>query len=134
MKIGELARLSGVNASTIRFYEQKGLLPAPKRLASGYRDYDDTTLQRLLLIKFSQRLGFKLEELPGLMKQEAGWDHEQIMDRLKQKRIEIDQLIEQLNNQTDTITSLIAELETHWQQGECMPQAALATLISKANL
>ena len=42
MRIGDLAKLTGVSASTIRFYEIQGLLPAAARLANGYRDYDAT--------------------------------------------------------------------------------------------
>jgi MerR-like DNA binding protein len=39
MRIGELARASGIAPSAVRYYEQLGLLPAPERTASGYRSY-----------------------------------------------------------------------------------------------
>ena len=53
MKIGELAKISGVSASAIRFYEQKGLIPQVARRPSGYRIYNNEAVNRLLLRKFS---------------------------------------------------------------------------------
>ena len=50
MKIGELARLSGVAASRIRFYEASGLLQPAQRQANGYREYAPDTLTRLEII------------------------------------------------------------------------------------
>jgi DNA-binding transcriptional MerR regulator len=45
MKIGELSRLSGVSPRSLRYYDQQGLLPA-RREANGYREYDDSTVER----------------------------------------------------------------------------------------
>ena len=47
MLIGALADAVGLPTPTIRFYERKGLLPAPERGANGYRSYDESTLARL---------------------------------------------------------------------------------------
>ncbi len=38
MRIGTLAERAGLSSKTIRYYEQIGILPAPRRSASGYRD------------------------------------------------------------------------------------------------
>src|SRR5690606_29326061 len=64
MKIGELARRSGVAATTIRFYESAGLLPAPAR-ASGRRVYGPEALDALRSIRALQKAGFTLEEIRG---------------------------------------------------------------------
>ncbi|MBK8026633.1 MAG: Zn(2+)-responsive transcriptional regulator [Chloroflexi bacterium] len=64
---GELAKHCDVNPETIRFYERSGLLPATKRTASGYRQYDDTAVQRLQFIKRSQAVGFSLDEIRALL-------------------------------------------------------------------
>jgi len=61
MKIGELARRTGVNASAIRYYEHIGLLPAPPR-ASGQRKYSGEERNRILLIRYAQDMGFTLDE------------------------------------------------------------------------
>jgi arsenate reductase len=57
MKIAELARRAGVATSAIRFYEEVGVLPAGRRLANGYREYDAATLARLRLVVALRRLG-----------------------------------------------------------------------------
>ena len=63
MRIGELAARAGVNPKTVRFYEARGLLPDPPRLASGYRDYGGEAQARLAFIRTAQRLGFTLNEI-----------------------------------------------------------------------
>ena len=67
MKIGELAQLSGFNASRIRFYEAQGLIQKVERRANGYRHYPEQVLQTLYLIQCAQQAGFSLEELKQLM-------------------------------------------------------------------
>jgi|SRR5215469_16402388 len=63
MRIGELARETGVNIQTIRFYERRGLLKQPRRLPSGYRDYPASTVRIITFIKRNQKLGFSLKEI-----------------------------------------------------------------------
>ena len=62
MKIGDLAKQSGLNASAIRYYEKIGLLPPPSR-ASGQRRYSSEALDRVLLIRFAGEMGFSLDEI-----------------------------------------------------------------------
>ena len=62
-----LARASGVKRETIRFYEQRGLLPAPHRSAAGYRLYARDDTRRVRFIKSAQTLGFSLEEIAELL-------------------------------------------------------------------
>ncbi|GJI95161.1 MerR family transcriptional regulator [Duganella caerulea] len=66
MKIGELARISGLAPSTIRFYEEQGLLSPASRTASGYREYASNATERLYLIQASKRLGFSLDIIRGM--------------------------------------------------------------------
>jgi DNA-binding transcriptional MerR regulator len=63
MRAGQLADAAGVSVQTIRFYERRGLIPAPPRLSSGYRDYPAEMVSKVLLIKQMQGLGFTLREL-----------------------------------------------------------------------
>lgn len=69
--IGVLARDSGVNLETIRFYERSGLLPPPQRSASGYRHYQDVDVRRLRFIRRGRELGFSLEEIRSLLELSA---------------------------------------------------------------
>ncbi|MDP9371519.1 MAG: MerR family transcriptional regulator [Chloroflexota bacterium] len=67
MRIGELAARSGVAATTIRYYEAVGLLPAPARSGGNQRAYAEADLNRLLLIKRLRLLGVGLPELRDLI-------------------------------------------------------------------
>jgi DNA-binding transcriptional MerR regulator len=67
MRIGELAHQAAVNIQTIRFYERRGLLPAPARNSSGYRSYEKNDLDRVTFIKRNQELGFTLEEIKQIL-------------------------------------------------------------------
>ena len=62
MKIGQLARSAGLNASAIRYYEKRGLLALPQR-QGGQRRYASDALSRVLLIRFASEMGFTLAEI-----------------------------------------------------------------------
>lgn len=67
MKIGELARVTAVKAETIRFYERIGLLPAPDRTESNYRDYCADDRERTVFIRNARRLGFEIADIRSLL-------------------------------------------------------------------
>lgn len=65
--IGEAARLTGVKAPTIRFYEASGLLPAPPRSHSNRRGFDADAIKRLRFIRHARDLGFDLDSIRDLL-------------------------------------------------------------------
>jgi MerR family copper efflux transcriptional regulator len=67
MNIGQAADLSGVSAKMIRYYEQIGLVQAPKRTGSNYRVYSPDEIHVLRFIKRSRTLGFSVEETATLL-------------------------------------------------------------------
>ncbi len=67
LKIGEVAKRSGVGVDTVRFYERRGLIADPPRRPSGYRQYPPETVQRVRFIRQAKALGFTLEEIRGLL-------------------------------------------------------------------
>ena len=67
LKRGALARRTGCNLETIRYYEKIDLMPAPPRTASGYRVYDEQHVARLRFILRARELGFTIEETRGLL-------------------------------------------------------------------
>jgi MerR family copper efflux transcriptional regulator len=67
MRIGEVAAEAGVGIQTLRYYERRGLLPAPTRQLSGYRRYDSDIIQRIRFIRRAQDLGFTLQEISDLL-------------------------------------------------------------------
>lgn len=67
MLIGELARRTGVNPKTIRYYEEVGVLPPARRAPSRYRQYGDEDVERLEFIRNAKALGVTLEEIKELL-------------------------------------------------------------------
>lgn len=67
LSIGELARRAGVGVETLRFYERQELLAEPRRTASGYRDYDPGSVDRVRFIRKAKALGFTLREIRELL-------------------------------------------------------------------
>lgn len=65
--VSEVSRLSGVTVRTLHHYDRIGLLRPRRRNRSGYRDYDDTDLDRLQRILSYRELGFGLDEIAGLL-------------------------------------------------------------------
>jgi MerR family mercuric resistance operon transcriptional regulator len=63
----QLAQRAQVNLETIRFYEEKGLLPPAPRTASGYRQFSEKMIERLAFVKRAKTLGFSLEEIRELL-------------------------------------------------------------------
>jgi MerR family transcriptional regulator, redox-sensitive transcriptional activator SoxR len=64
LTIGEVAKRSGVAASALRFYEERGLISS-ERAGSGHRRYPRSVLRRIAFIVFAQKVGLTLEEIGG---------------------------------------------------------------------
>jgi MerR family gold-responsive transcriptional activator of gol and ges genes len=67
MNIGDLAKLSGVNAKMIRHYESIGIIPKAARTEAGYRTYSENDIQFLRFIKRARGLGFSMKEIKKLV-------------------------------------------------------------------
>jgi DNA-binding transcriptional MerR regulator len=63
VKIGQIAKESGVSVDTVRFYERVGVLPPAARRPSGYREYAPETVERIRLTRELQSIGFALTEV-----------------------------------------------------------------------
>ncbi len=68
MKIGELARATGTQVESVRFYEHEGLLPKPQRTTSNYRIYDGSHVERLGFIRHCRSLDMTLDEIRMLLR------------------------------------------------------------------
>jgi MerR family transcriptional regulator, copper efflux regulator len=66
LTVGQLAHATGVPAKTIRYYEQVGVLPMPRRSEAGYRHYSRHDVHRLLFIRRARALGLSLANLKAL--------------------------------------------------------------------
>jgi len=112
MRIGELARRTGVSVSRIRFYEVRGLLPKAARADNGYRSYGPDAVAILDFVDRAQRLGFSLAEIregmpdPSMVMLSPSI----IVAALHQKQAEIDRLIEAAIAKKRAIAALLDEL------------------------
>src|SRR6266496_2596410 len=96
MRIGEVADAAGVTVETLRFYERRGLLPAPARTGSGYRDYPDRAVAVVLFVRHAQQLGFTLDDIAGMLHLAAGGpDNCDTVRELAQTKV--DQITEKIN-------------------------------------
>src|SRR4051794_11995040 len=98
MFIGELARRAGLRPSAIRYYEARGLLPEPERVA-GRRHYPEETLRTLSVIATAQRAGLSLDEAGELLAAAEGEGpvSERLQAIAQRKLPDIDALIERAN-------------------------------------
>jgi MerR family transcriptional regulator, redox-sensitive transcriptional activator SoxR len=67
LTISEVSRRSGVAASALRFYEERGLIQS-ERAGSGHRRYPRAVLRRIAFIVFAQKVGMTLDEVAGELK------------------------------------------------------------------
>ncbi len=67
MRIGEVSDRAGVPAKTIRFWEDRRLLPPPARTAAGYRDYGPAVLERIGFIRHAQAAGLTLDAIGQIL-------------------------------------------------------------------
>lgn len=75
MSRGSLARRTGVNSETIRYYEKIGLMPDPTRSSGGHRIYGQEHVKRLSFVRRSRELGFSLQEIRELLELVDGGDY-----------------------------------------------------------
>ncbi len=66
LTIGQVAKATGINAKTIRYYEEAGVAPPPQRSQSGYRMYSETDVRRFDLIRRARSLDMALSEVKQL--------------------------------------------------------------------
>ncbi len=108
MKIGELAKRSGLAASTIRFYESKGLLKSVARLSNGYREYPPDAAAILAVIVNAQQTGFSLDEIARILPANAAnWEHGELVATLQRKIADIEAMEVRLAQNKAQLRSLI---------------------------
>jgi arsenate reductase (thioredoxin) len=113
MRVGELARRAGVAPSAIRWYEAAGVLPAPARKASGYRQYAEGDLARLRLVVSLRRLGLTPLEAGRLASScmEHGTATPALVEQLRAQRAAIEQQRADLDQLEAELTDLELTIE-----------------------
>ena len=120
MKIGELAKMTGITPSRIRFYEAEGLLPRPSRQGNGYRTYSLQAANLLKIIDNAQRTGFSLEQIRRFLPQpQKQWDHEELIQSLNTRIAEIETMQKQLEENKQALLSLAASITNRPDEISC---------------
>jgi DNA-binding transcriptional MerR regulator len=96
----QVARLANINVETLRYYEKIGLIDTPDRNESGYRIYNDKTLERLEIIKRAKTCGLTLEET------------KELIEVLYRDAIDYTYISKFIDNKIDLIDSKINELNS----------------------
>lgn len=95
MRIGDLAKICNVTIKTIRFYETKNLLmPSEVDRWTGYRYYDESSVQRLSEIQYLKELGFSLKEIQNFSEEQIAAKTKELQKQIKK----LNQNIQELNS------------------------------------
>jgi len=105
MKIGELSKRTGVSIDTIRYYEQRKLLPQAARTQSGYRLYSGDDVTRLKFIVQAKELGFTLKEISQLLGIQSN-DCKQMKLVAENKALEMEGRIAKLSRMKEVLLEL----------------------------
>ncbi len=110
---GTLAKQSGVNIETIRYYENIELMPDPMRSEGGHRLYNETHLQRLSFIRRCRELGFTLKEIRGLLKLVDGGDYTcaEVRDLTIEHLDDVKQKINDLKKMQSTLKTMVSQCD-----------------------
>lgn len=119
--IGQVAKGASVGVETVRFYEREGLVPAPKRRPSGYRQYPPDTVRRIRFVQAAKTLGFTLREIRDLLslRVAAGRSCADVRKLAKQKLAELDTKLTELQRMRAALARLAESCTGKGPTSEC---------------
>ena len=111
MKIGEVAKASGIGIEALRFYERSGLLGKPARSHSGYRLFDEGVIERLAFIKKAQTLGFSLEEIKKIIHdaQNGASPCDEVREIVRRRLREVDERVREMQRYRRELSKTLEE-------------------------
>ena len=120
MRIGELARQSGLSRSRIRFYEAEGLLTAVDRTSNGYREYPADAVMILSIIVGAQQTGFSLDEIRRILPADlANCRRGELIGALRRKVADIELMEERLAQSKAQLRAMIRKIEGMPAEVDC---------------
>jgi DNA-binding transcriptional MerR regulator len=121
MRTSEAAAQAGVNVQTLRYYERRGMLPAPARRGAGYRDYPPEAVRVVRFSKRAQALGFSLAEVQALLElADGGPDSCDAARELAAHKIaDLDRRIACLQAMRGSLEQLVATCQRPRTEREC---------------
>ncbi|MEX0741363.1 MAG: MerR family transcriptional regulator [Phycisphaeraceae bacterium] len=118
---GQLARETGVNFATVRYYERRGLLRPEKRSKGGYHQYGPDDARRLRFIRRAQEVGVTLNEIEDLLALRLGAETScaDVKDRAQAKILDMQQKIRDLQRIKKALARLVNACEREGMTGHC---------------
>jgi MerR family mercuric resistance operon transcriptional regulator len=110
LTIGRLARAAHVGVETIRYYQDRRLLPVPPS-AGAFRYYPVSLVERIRFIKQAQELGFSLEEIGELLQLEDGADRSSIRRIAADRLLQIESKLTDLRRMQRVLKGLLTQCE-----------------------
>lgn len=129
MTIGRLARAAGVGVETIRYYQQRALLPVPSAVGA-FRYYPAHLTSRIRFIKRAQELGFSLDEVGELLRLEVGGKRASIRRIASNRLGQIEQKLVDLQRMQKVLKQLITQCQHTRNDLPCPIIASLALAVS----
>jgi DNA-binding transcriptional MerR regulator len=111
LRSGELARLTGVSADTLRHYERLGILPTSQRTDGGYRTFPASAVERVLLAQRALQLGFSLKELSEIVRDRdsGGVPCHRVLNLAEEKLSLLGQRIQELQQTQEYMRKVLRE-------------------------
>lgn len=111
LKIGDVAKRTGIGIETLRFYERSGLLNRPARTEGGYRLYDAEALDTLDFIKRAQSLGFTLDEIKRIIAESRAGQSPcaEVREVVRLRLAELDERMAQMQRYRDELAETLKE-------------------------
>jgi MerR family mercuric resistance operon transcriptional regulator len=121
LTVGQIAERTQVTVETVRFYEKQGLIAAPQRSDSGYRQFPQETVRRVRFIQNAKKVGFTLKDIADLLalRREPGTSCTDIKLRATQKIEEVDRKIQDLNRIRDALERMILSCSGDGAASQC---------------
>jgi DNA-binding transcriptional MerR regulator len=111
LRSGELARLTGVSADTLRHYERLGILPTSLRTSGGYRMFPPSAVERVQMAQRALQLGFSLSEVSEILRSRDNGDVpcHRVLNLTEEKLRSVSQQIKELRRTEAYMRKLVRE-------------------------
>ena len=130
LRIGEVAQRTGISVDTLRYYERVGVVPRPARTAAGYRQYSESSIARIQIIRKAAVFGFSLKQIAAFFRaRESG------RPPCREVRTAADRLVAEMDRQIAEMTAARAafrETLSEWDRRLARTPAGAAAHLLEA--
>lgn len=121
LKIGEVARRAGVTVDTLRFYEERGVIPPASRSDGGYRMFPADTPERLEFVARAKALGFSLDDIVELLslRSSGARDSHRVLEKVRERILDVDRRLGELGKLRHALVSLASTCDGNHPTSAC---------------